>query len=67
MCQDEVLRYLIKRKATQKKPVDMQELIVAIPKNRNSISVNCRKLRERKEVKYIQKKEKSYKKYLYYL
>lgn len=67
MCQNEVLGYLARKKASRHNPVDMQELVVHIPANRSSISKNCRKLRERKEVNFVKKKEKSYEKFLYYL
>jgi len=63
MSQQEILEYLKKKK----KPVDMQELIVNIPANRASISKNCRKLRNSKEVKYKKKKEKSYEKFFYFI
>jgi len=63
MSQTEILRYLRRKK----KPVDMQELIVKLPCNRASISRNCKKLRERNEVKYIKKREKSYEKFYYFL
>jgi len=59
--------YLKKRKATKNRPVDMQELIVKLPTNRASISRNCKKLRERGEIKHIQKKEKNYNKFLYFI
>lgn len=63
MCQQDIIKYLRKKG----KPVDMRELMVNIPANRASISRNCRKLRERKEVKYVKKKERSYEKYYYLL
>ena len=63
MCQDDIQKYL----KGKRKPVDIQELITNIPANRSSISRNCKKLRESREVKFIKKKEKSYEKYLYFL
>ena len=63
MCQNDILNYLKKKQ----KPVDMRELLVNIPANRASISRNCRKLRERKEVRFKKEKIKSYEKFYYFL
>jgi len=63
MSQIEVLRYL----RIKKRPVDMQELLTAIPCNRATISKACAKLRKSKEVQFKKKKIKSYEKYFYFL
>ena len=60
MSQTEVILYLKKKK----RPVDIKELLLVLPYNRATISRNCRKLRERKEVKY---KVKSGRRHLYFL
>lgn len=63
MCQEDIVNYLKKRG----KPADMQDLLIHIPANRASISRNCRKLREARDIKYKKKKIKSYEKFVYFM
>lgn len=63
MSQTEVLRYL----RSKGRPVDMQELLRAIPCNRATISKACAKLRKSKEVRFKKQKIKSYEKYFYFI
>lgn len=63
LCQQDIINYLKKKK----RYVDMRELLVNIPANRASISRNCRKLRENKEVGFKKKTIKSYEKFLYFI
>lgn len=65
MCQQEILNY-VKKRGSQRNPIDMVELVANIPANRASISTGCRKLRKTKEIGYRKKKIKSYEKYLYF-
>ena len=63
MSQQEIIKFLKKKK----KPVDMQELLVAIPSNRASITRGCRKLIKSNEIKVKEKQVKNYKKFYYFL
>jgi hypothetical protein len=63
MTQAEIINYLKQKN----RPVDIQELLINIPCNRISISSNCKKLRERKEIKFMKKREKNYEKYVYFI
>jgi predicted transcriptional regulator len=49
MCQEEILKYLIKNKNRE---IDIRELITKIPVNRSNISRACNKLRLRGEIKF---------------
>jgi len=60
MSQKEVIVYL-KKKA---RPVDIKELLVALPYNRATISRSCRVLRKHKEIKYKKLKGR---RHVYYL
>jgi hypothetical protein len=63
MSQEEILKYLKKIG----KPVDIQQLLTVLPHNRATISKNCRRLRESKEIKFKIKKLKTREKFIYYL
>lgn len=67
MCQGAIINYLVRKKATKEKPVEINEFLANIPAQRRSISENCRKLRKSGGVKFQKKKEKSYEKYYYFL
>jgi predicted transcriptional regulator len=65
MSQEAIIKFLKK----QKSPVGIKELLIALPYNRATISVNCKKLRKSKEIKYsiIKTKASRKNKFVYYL
>jgi hypothetical protein len=63
MSQSDVIKYLKKMKM----PVDINQMIIALPGNRASISRNCEKLRNSKEIKFKTIKLGRGLKYFYYL
>ena len=64
MCQDNIIKYLIKKNG---KKVDIVNLCLNIPANRSNISRACRKLREQKEIRYRKVKIEGGIKYVYFV
>lgn len=65
MSQEAIIKFLKK----QKTPIDIKGLLVMLPYNRATISVNCKKLRKSGEIKYkiIKTKASRKNKFVYYL
>jgi hypothetical protein len=62
MCQNEIVRYLEKRRG---KPVSIIELMAVIPANRAAISRSCKRLVDFKEIKVRKIRQGSALKYLF--
>lgn len=62
MCQEQVIRYLEKKKG---QPVDINELLRVIPSNRGNISRACRTMVEHREIKIQKVREGPFTRFLF--